>query len=777
MARKSLKLAQKAFEVLKEETIVTKLALAFYGNHLKQVAFRVWTESSKLRKLVGRVGNGVRKLAFGWWRYRARDKTNRLKAHLYRLKQAFGVLKSTRIAALTIYKKQSRMQKGILQQWAIIAKEAKADRLYTHFCFSAWVQALKAANYMRDILSQWHKAAMVSRQRKTQRKVRNRAAASSMRERKEERVKSAVVREMRRIVTDASSRRKKIRVLRRKNEDKIVKTVFDTWKDTLKRNFSADIRCKKILRSWKKATSVLGKGKLLQEKVRRSMLRGIIKEIRSLSSSKMLYTVKLSKDFNNTRLKAKSLQAFQQAVLKGNILSVKAVKMHGKTLKSTAFEAFLSVYHRKIILANISIEQGNNQYRDKRVIFAELKSFAAKSSSLRREKYSKWLQRRALMLLFAWRKRTIEGQIEDEQSVVNFRVHILAKLAFQSISMMTWSKRLIRFKRSRIGRFMRLWRDVSLRAKTLLPYTRKTRVPDKGRERRAEARLHEMQRILYWKRWKFALWSGQICEVLQEKRNVKNVMECWQCWVNYRRKQGLIRSANWHYTGFWQKETFNAWRRVVNTQKIDKKAKATRLKVARNFRLDHIFPVFQKAVQCKRITEGNLHIAKQFRIKQAFHRFLLQTAARKETGNKGRIAEKTYIENSERRALRMLEAYMVRLKRRKGIYAAHNTVLLSRAIIALNLHNTRQKHRKTVQSKRTKALFSAWISKTHISQLLKGNQFAQAISVISSQMPKQKTLFAREWRQRRLQQIILRQWCFQSQFFLAVKSAGKSLNS
>lgn len=776
MARNSLKLAQKAFEVLKEETIVTKLAAAFYGNHLKQVAFRVWREGGKLRKLVGRVGNGVRKLAFGWWRYRARDKTNRTKAYLHRLQQAFDVLKSTRIAALTISKRRNRMRKGLFQQWKRITKETKADRLYTKLCFSHWLQAIQIANYIRNLLLHWHTFTVGNRQRRTQRKVRNRAAASSMRERREERGKRAVIREIRRIVTDMRSRRKKIRLLRRKNEEKCMKNVFDTWKNTLKHNFSAYIRSKTILKSWKKVTSVLNKGKLLQEMVKISQLRGIIKEIRSLSTSKMLYSVKLSKDFNQTRLKAKSFQSFQQNALKNKILYEKSGKKYEKTLKSTAFEAFLSVYHRKIILANVKIEQNNSQYRDKRVIFAELRSFAGKSSYIRTEKYTKWLQRRALWLLFAWRKRTIEGQIEDEQLVVNFRVRTLAKLAFQSISMLTWSKRLIRFKRSRISRFLHLWKEVNLRKKALFPYTRKTRVPDKARERRAEGKLREIQRILYWKRWKFALWSGQICEVLWEKRNVKNTMECWQCWVNYIQKQSLIRTANHHFTSFHQKETFNSWKRLVNLLKIDKKVKITRLKVAKNFRLERIFPIFRKAVSCKRIIEGNLHIAQEFRMKMAFHRFLLQIAFRKETGNRGKIAENVYTENSKRRALRVLKGYMVKLHRKKGIDAAHNTALLSHAVAAFRLHNTRQKHYKAIRSKHLKSLLSAWISKTHISQLLKGNRFTQAISVISREMPKQRTLFAREWRQRRLQLFLLRQWRFQCQFYLAVKSAGKSLN-
>jgi len=773
MAERSLKLVQRAFEGIKAETIMTKLASAFYDNHLKQTAFGVWTDSATMRRFVGGVGRGLRKLALRRWFGRARSGTNRMKSHLYRLRRVFDVLKSSRIAALTIHRKQLRMQKSILHQWSALAKDAKADRFYTQFCLSAWVQALQVASHLRTVLREWRQAAKIARQVKTQRKVRNRAAVCSMRDRREERSKRRILRELRKKTEEAGSRRKKIRIKTRDNERKTLESVFKVWKTAAKRDFSAYIRGKKTVRAWQRAASVQAKGRKLHEKVQNATLRGIIREIRGLSSSKILTSVKLSHDFNISRIKTRYFHFFKFAVHMANSLSAKALKMYEISLKKTAFSAFLSMYQRKIRLATISTEQGKNQYNEKRVIFAGLKSFTRKSLLNRKEKSRKWLQRRTLLLLFAWRKRTIEGEIEDEQTVVNFRVQKLAKLGFQSLSMLTWNKRLIRFKRNRIGRFLHLWRNWSLQAKAFFPFSRKTRLPDKGKERKAEAKLRERQRAGYWERWKLALCGRRVCEALQERRRRK----FWEGWLDFLHRRMLVKRAKVHFDGYWGGKIVNSWKIAANRAKSEKRVKGIRQKVTRNFRLDHVFPIFRKAVSCSRIVRRNFLLAEQFRRKKAFSRFLLQTADRKETIGKLNLAAAICAGNSKRTALQKLKMHIVKAKTIKEMYENHEKRLLSNSITALNLHKNRQNHKKTIQFKRLKALFSLWISQVHLYQLLKDNQFTKAVALTPNKMTKQRKNIALEWRQNRLQKSVISQWRFRSLLFLAVKEAGKSLNS
>lgn len=777
VAMRSLKLMQRAFEVLKEETIMTKLAGAFYANHLKGTAFRVWTESAKFRKFAAGIERGLRKLALNAWRSRAKDQSNRFKSHFFRLKRVFDVLKSLRIASLTIYRKQIRLQKSILQQWNSLAKEAKADRFYSNFCLSAWVQGLQANVRLRSLLCEWRKVAKNTKQVKTQRKLRNRAAVCGMRDRREERMKRQVVREVRRRMEEAGCRRKKVRIRTREKERKVMEKVIKAWKTAAKRDFSAYIRGKKTVRGWKKAASVLAKGKFLQENVQKATLRGVIREIRNLSSSKMLVSVKLSHDFNISRLKTRYFRVFQCAVHKANSLSVKALKLCEISLKKTAFSAFLSMYQRRIRLASISTQQGQSQYQAKRVLFAGLKSFALKSLTSCSEKWVKWLQRRTLLLLFAWRKRTIEGQIEDEQTVVNFRVQKLAKLAFQSISMLTWHKRLIRFKRTRISRFLLLWRNWCLRSKAFMPFSRKMRLPDKGKERKAEAKLREVRRKMYWKRWKFAWFCRQICETLQGKRSREWAGKCWKGWLDFHHTQISLKRAKSHYYAYLRGNILNQWKIAAIQWKAERKVKEIRRKVLRNFRLDQVFPVFRKAVTCSRIIRRNLCLAERFCVQKAFCSFLRRIAIRKETVGKCSIAGTIWKENNKRAALQRLKIYLIKAKQRKEIYAKYENRLLLTAIMALRLHKNRQNHIKTIQFQHIKALFSLWISQFQVNQLLKGNQFTKAVALTPSKMTKKRANIALEWRQRRLQQSLISQWRFQIQLFRGVKEASNSLNS
>lgn len=442
------------FDAFKIETIYMKLATAFYSNHLKSLCFWAWRTKPRLHRFLAVTEKIVSRCHLTQWRRLTRKGRNRTVAGSFRMRRVFDVLKRLRIAKYTEKRREDRLQKGVITQWSVVAKQTKADRFYMRVCLRMWVKAASLSVYMKEVVRGWKRAAGESHRKRTQRKARNREFVGERREQRIEKLKRRVMNAFRLIAREADERRKKVRTRRRVAEKRLLLRILAVWKSLGRRDFSRLLLLRKAFRGLRKATKVIHTGRVLSAHVRLCLLKSVIRELQSIATERFLHIIKRAQNHCCFTLKSKYFRLLYKASVKSHAAVVRAVEMYERRLLKRGFQAFIEIERKRIMASELGEEMERRKWEKTREVFIQWKRITIAQIETRDTNSALWCQRRTLELLYLWRKATIQSQMEDEQTVCNFRVAKLAKLAFASWSMLTWHKRIIRFKRAHIHRLL-----------------------------------------------------------------------------------------------------------------------------------------------------------------------------------------------------------------------------------------------------------------------------------------------------------------------------------